>query len=228
MELPAYHVPSFRSVMRATGERCGAFAKKAVTVLLLAAILIWFLSNYGFVDGVFGAVEDQSNSLLAAFGGAISGIFAPLGWGNWQAASAAVTGIMAKEEIVGTLGILYGSSATGWYAAVQAAFLPAAGFSFLAFNLLCIPCFAAMSAIWREMGGIKWAAAAWGYECLVAWIVAFMCYQFGGLITGELVFGAGTIVAVIIVAIILFLLFRPNPYSSKRNTQNMEAVEQAA
>ena len=218
MELPAYHLPSFGSVMRATGERCMAFVKKALTVLLLATIVIWFLSTYGFVDGVFGAVEDQADSILAVIGGAISGIFAPLGWGTWQATAASIVGITAKENIVSTLGILYACDA-GWYAAVQAALPTAAGFSFLAFNLLCIPCFAAMSAILKEMGGIKWAAAAWGYECLVAYIVAFVCYQFMGLATGELVFGVGTVIAIIVVAAVLYLLFRPNKYVTKQQKE---------
>ena len=212
MELPAYHVPSFGAVMRSTGERCGAFAKKAVTVLLLAAILIWFLQGYGFVDGSFGAVEDQADSLLAAVGSVIAVIFAPLGWGNWQAAAAAVTGIMAKEEIVGTLGILYAGAEGGWYAGVQSAFGLASGYSFLAFNLLCIPCFAAMSAIWREMGTLKWAAAAWGYECLAAWLVALVCYQFIGLATGEVGFGIWTIIAIAVVVLVIYLLARPNKH----------------
>ena len=218
MELPAYHLPSFGSVMRATGERCMAFVKKALTVLLLATIVIWFLSSYGFVDGVFGAVEDQADSILAVIGGAISGIFAPLGWGTWQATAASIVGITAKENIVSTLGILYACDA-GWYSAVQAALPTAAGFSFLAFNLLCIPCFAAMSAILKEMGGIKWAAAAWGYECLVAYIVAFVCYQFMGLATGELTFGVGTIIAILVVIAVLYLLFRPNKYAKKQQTE---------
>ena len=215
MELPAYHLPSFGSVMRATGERCMAFVKKALTVLLLATIVIWFLSTYGIVDGAFGAVEDQADSMLAAIGGAISGIFAPLGWGTWQATAASIVGITAKENIVSTLGILY-ACPEGWYSAVQAALPTAAGFSFLAFNLLCIPCFAAMSAILKEMGGIKWAAAAWGYECLVAYVIAFICYQFIGLGTGECAFGIGTIVAIVLVAAILYLLFRPNKYAKKQ------------
>ena len=215
MELPAYHLPSFSSVMRATGERCMAFVKKALTVLLLATIVIWFLSTYGIVDGAFGAVEDQADSMLAAIGGAISGIFAPLGWGTWQATAASIVGITAKENIVSTLGILY-ACPEGWYSAVQAALPAAAGFSFLAFNLLCIPCFAAMSAILKEMGGIKWAAAAWGYECLVAYVIAFICYQFIGLGTGECAFSIGTIVAIVLVAAILCLLFRPNKYAKKQ------------
>ena len=215
MELPAYHLPSFSRVMRATGERCMAFVKKALTVLLLATIVIWFLSTYGIVDGAFGAVEDQADSMLAAIGGAISGIFAPLGWGTWQATAASIVGITAKENIVSTLGILY-ACPEGWYSAVQAALPTAAGFSFLAFNLLCIPCFAAMSAILKEMGGIKWAAAAWGYECLVAYVIAFICYQFIGLGTGECAFGIGTIVAIVLVAAILCLLFRPNKYAKKQ------------
>ena len=153
--------------------------------------------------------------MLAAIGGAIAWIFKPLGWGTWQATAASIVGITAKENIVGTLGILY-ECPEGWYAAVQVAFGAAAGFSYLAFNLLCIPCFAAMAAILKEMGGIKWAAAAWGYECLTAYVVAFLCYQFMGLATGECVFGVGTVIAVVLVAAILYLLFRPNKYAQKK------------
>lgn len=224
MELPAYHLPTIGSVLRSMWERAWSFIKKAGTIILLATILIWFISGYGFVDGVFGAVEDQNDSLLAALGGAICWIFNPLGWGDWQAASATVTGLIAKENVISTFGILYAGDA-GWYANVQAAFTPVAAYSFLAFNLLCAPCFAAMGAIKREMNNTKWFWAAIGYQCGLAWCVGCVIYQIGGLITGEVGFNFFTLVALGLIAVFLFLLFRPNKYrggkqaeSSKNNT----------
>ena len=224
MELPAYHLPTIGSVLRSMWERAWSFIKKAGTIILLATILIWFISGYGFVDGVFGAVEDQNDSLLAALGGAICWIFNPLGWGDWQAASATVTGLIAKENVISTFGILYAGDA-GWYANVQAAFTPVAAYSFLAFNLLCAPCFAAMGAIKREMNNTKWFWAAIGYQCGLAWCVGCVIFQIGGLITGEVGFNFFTLVALGLIAVFLFLLFRPNKYrggkqaeSSKNNT----------
>ena len=211
MELPAYHLPSVGSILRSAGERCLAFAKKAVTVLLLAAILIWFLSTYGIGASGLVAVENSDESLLAALGGAIAWLFAPLGWGTWEATAASISGLMAKEQIVSTMAILY-DSPDGWFSAVQGAFGLAAGYSFLAFNLLCVPCFAAMSAIWREMGSVKWAAAAWGYECLTAWMVALWVYQLVGLALGECVFGLWTIVAIASLGAVIYLLVRPNKH----------------
>ena len=209
MELPAYHLPTVGSILRSMWERAWSFIKKAFTIILLATILVWFLSNYGVVDGSFGLVEDQADSLLAALGNAIAWIFIPLGWGDWQAAAAAVTGLIAKENVVGTMGVLYAGDG-GWYANFQAAWLPAAGYSFLAFNLLCAPCFAAMGAIRKEMNSAKWFWAAIGYECGLAYVVALVIFQLAGLATGEATFGVGTVIAIALVAAGIYLLVRPN------------------
>ena len=214
MELPAYHMPTAGAVLRSMWERAWSFIKKAGTIILLACILIWFISSYGVVDGAFMAVEDQNDSILAVLGTLICWIFNPLGWGDWQAASAAVTGLIAKENVVGTLGILYSGDA-GWYANVQAAFTPLVAYSFLAFNLLCAPCFAAMGAIKREMNNRKWFWAAIGYQCGLAWVVALWIYQIGGLITGEVAFGPFAILAILLAMGFIYLLFRKNKYKGK-------------
>lgn len=214
MELPAYHMPTAGAVLRSMWERAWSFIKKAGTIILLACILIWFISSYGVVDGTFMAVEDQNDSILAVLGTLICWIFNPLGWGDWQAASAAVTGLIAKENVVGTLGILYNGDA-GWYANVQAAFTPLVAYSFLAFNLLCAPCFAAMGAIKREMNNRKWFWAAIGYQCGLAWVVALWIYQIGGLITGEVAFGPFAILAILLAIGFIYLLFRKNKYKGK-------------
>lgn len=214
MELPAYHMPTVGAVLRSMWERAWSFIKKAGTIILLACILIWFISSYGVVDGTFMAVEDQNDSILAVLGTLICWIFNPLGWGDWQAASAAVTGLIAKENVVGTLGILYSGDA-GWYANVQAAFTPLVAYSFLAFNLLCAPCFAAMGAIKREMNNRKWFWAAIGYQCGLAWVVALWIYQIGGLITGEVVFGPFAVLAILLAIGFIYLLFRKNKYKGK-------------
>lgn len=214
MELPAYHMPTAGAVLRSMWERVWSFIKKAGTIILLACILIWFISSYGVVDGTFMAVEDQNDSILAVLGTLICWIFNPLGWGDWQAASAAVTGLIAKENVVGTLGILYSGDA-GWYANVQAAFTPLVAYSFLAFNLLCAPCFAAMGAIKREMNNRKWFWAAIGYQCGLAWVVALWIYQIGGLITGEVVFGPFAVLAILLAIGFIYLLFRKNKYKGK-------------
>lgn len=214
MELPAYHMPTAGAVLRSMWERAWSFIKKAGTIILLACILIWFISSYGVVDGIFMAVEDQNDSILAVLGTLICWIFNPLGWGDWQAASAAVTGLIAKENVVGTLGILYNGDA-GWYANVQAAFTPLVAYSFLAFNLLCAPCFAAMGAIKREMNNRKWFWAAIGYQCGLAWVVALWIYQIGGLITGEVAFGPFAILAILLAIGFIYLLFRKNKYKGK-------------
>lgn len=214
MELPAYHMPTAGAVLRSMWERAWSFIKKAGTIILLACILIWFISSYGVVDGTFMAVEDQNDSILAVLGTLICWIFNPLGWGDWQAASAAVTGLIAKENVVGTLGILYSGDA-GWYANVQAAFTPLVAYSFLAFNLLCAPCFAAMGAIKREMNNRKWFWAAIGYQCGLAWVVALWIYQIGGLITGEVAFGPFAILAILLAIGFIYLLFRKNKYNGK-------------
>ena len=214
MELPAYHLPTIGAVLRSMWERAWSFIKKAGTIILVACILIWFISSYGFVDGVFQAVGDQNDSILAIIGGAICWIFAPQGFGDWQAASATITGLIAKENVVSTFGILYDGDA-GWYANVQAAFTYASGYAFLAFNLLCAPCFAAMGAIKREMNNAKWFFAAIGYQCGIAWVVSLWIYQFAGLAVGEVSFNVFTVLAIATFIAFLWLLFRPNKWQGK-------------
>ena len=216
MELPAYHLPTIGNVLRSMWERGWSFIKKAGTVILLATILVWFLSGYGFENGSFGAVADMDNSLLAAFGNAIAWIFIPLGWGNWQSAAACITGLIAKENVVGTFGVLIGHmdevAENGWeiWAQMATIFTPLAGYSYLVFNLLCAPCFAAMGAIKREMNNWKWTLFAIGYQCVFAYAVALVIYQFGLLFTGS-VNVIGLIFAIAIVAIIVYMLARPDP-----------------
>ena len=216
MELPAYHLPTVGNVLRSMWERGWSFIKKAGTVILLATILVWFLSGYGFENGSFGAVADMDNSLLAAFGNAIAWIFIPLSWGNWQSAAACITGLIAKENVVGTFGVLIGHmdevAENGWQVWAQMAtiFTPLAGYSYLVFNLLCAPCFAAMGAIKREMNNWKWTLFAIGYQCVFAYAVALVIYQFGLLFTGS-VNVIGLIFAIAIVAIIVYMLVRPDP-----------------
>lgn len=224
MELPAYHMPTVGAVLRSMWERAWSFIKKAGTIILLACILVWFISTYGVVDGTFMAVEDQNDSILAVLGTLICWIFNPLGWGDWQAASAAVTGLIAKENVVGTLGILYNGDA-GWYANVQAAFTPLVAYSFLAFNLLCAPCFAAMGAIKREMNNRKWFWAAIGYQCGLAWVVALWIYQIGGMITGEVALGPFTVIAILLAIAFIYLLFRKNKYKGKVESLTSVAAE---
>ena len=207
MELPAYHWPTVINVLRSMWERGWSFIKKAGTIILLSTIVIWFLSFFGWADGSFGMLEeDQMDcSILAKIGGAIAWIFTPIGWGNWQAAVASVTGLVAKENIVGTMGILYGGEAT--WGNMAAAFTGPAGLSFLLFNLLCAPCFAAIGAIKREMNSRKWTWAAIGYQCGFAYVVSFVVYQLGNLFTGS---GniIGAILAVVIIACFVWALFR--------------------
>lgn len=224
MELPAYHMPTVGAVLRSMWERAWSFIKKAGTIILLACILVWFISTYGVVDGTFMAVEDQNDSILAVLGTLICWIFNPLGWGDWQAASAAVTGLIAKENVVGTLGILYNGDA-GWYTNVQVAFTPLVAYSFLAFNLLCAPCFAAMGAIKREMNNRKWFWAAIGYQCGLAWVVALWIYQIGGMVTGEVAFGPFTVIAILLAIAFIYLLFRKNKYKGKVESLTSVAAE---
>ncbi len=187
MELPAYHLPTLGNVLRSMWERGWSFIKKAGTVILLSTIVVWFFSFFGWVDGAFRMLaEDEIEfSILARIGSAVAWIFAPLGWGNWQATVASVTGLVAKENIVGTMGILYGAEGHAWKA-IAAAFTPVAGFSFLVFNLLCAPCFAAIGAIKREMNSPKWTWFAIAYQCGFAYVVALMVNQFGNLFSGSL------------------------------------------
>ena len=216
MELPAYHMPTVGNVLRSMWERAWSFIKKAGTVILLATILVWFLSYFGFVNGSFQMLTDDQmdSSLLAIIGNAISWIFAPLGWGNWQAAVASVTGLIAKENIVGTMGILYGGTGVTVYQAMANAFTQVSALSFLAFNLLCAPCFAAIGAIKREMNNAKWTLFAVGYQCVFAYAVALMINQFGNLFTGN-VQVIGLIFAILVLAFIIFMLVKPYKESNK-------------
>ena len=216
MELPAYHWPTVSNVLRSMWERGWSFIKKAGTIILLSTIVVWFTTYFGFVDGSFQMLsEDQIDcSILAAIGSAVAWIFRPLGFGNWQAAVASITGLVAKENIVGTLGILYGGGAGTVYQNIAAAFTPISGFAFLAFNLLCAPCFAAIGAIKREMNSAKWTWFAIGYQCLFAYVIALMIYQFGSAFTGGLHI-AGLIAALVLLAALLYLLFRPYKEAQK-------------
>ena len=209
MELPGYHLPTLGNVLRSMWERGWSFIKKAGTIILVSTIVIWSLSRFGWTDGAFGMLEEDAigDSILAVIGNAISWIFIPLGWGDWQATVASITGLVAKENIVGTMGVLYGSDGPAW-AALREAFTYASGMSFLIFNLLCAPCFAAMGAIKREMNNGKWTAFAIIYECVFAYLVALVVNQIVGAFIGDLSI-VGLIVAIIIVIAFLYLLFRP-------------------
>ena len=216
MELPAYHLPTVGNVLRSMWERGWSFIKKAGTIILLSTIVLWFLSRFGWVDGAFTMLgEDEiGNSMLAAFGGWIAWIFAPLGWGNWQAAVASITGLIAKENIVGTMGVLYGGGELSTWATLAQVFTTVTGFSFLVFNLLCAPCFAAMGAIKREMNSAKWTAFAILYQCSFAYAVALCINQIGGAFTGNLNV-IGLIVSILLIIGMLFMLFKPYKEASK-------------
>ena len=215
MELPAYHWPTFEGVLRSTGERASSFIRKAGTVILLATILVWFSSYFGWVDGKWGMLDqmEMDHSILAYVGNAIAWLFRPLGWGNWKAAVATITGLIAKENVVGTFGILYGFSeieengAEIW-AQLQSAFTPLSAYSFLVFNLLCAPCFAAIGAMRREMNSARWTWFAVGYQCVFAYVVSLCVYQFG-LLFAQGRFSFGTVVAFLDVVLILYMLFKP-------------------
>lgn len=221
MELPAYHMPTVGNVLRSMWERGWSFIKKAGTIILLSTIFIWFTSNFGFVDGQFTMVEDLSDGLLASIGRGLAWLFVPLGWGDWRSAVAAVTGLVAKENVVGTFGILYGfaevaeDGAEVW-GTLAASMTAVAAYSFLVFNLLCAPCFAAMGAIKREMNSARWFWFAIGYQTALAYAVSLCVYQFGSLFTGG-GFGIGTVAAVIVLIGFLYLLFRPYKESTSLN-----------
>ena len=207
MELPEYRLPRFVDLLRSMWERAWAFIKKAGTIILLSCILVWFLSGYGFENGAFGAVEDMNNSILAVIGSAVCVIFAPLGWGDWQATASAITGLIAKENLVSTFGVLYAGGG-GLWANLAAAYTVPAALSMLFFNLLCAPCFAAMGAIRREQGSAKWFWASVGYECGYAYCLALCIYQIGSAIQGT-VNPIGLAVAVLVIAFAIFMLVRP-------------------
>ena len=220
MELPAYHTPSMGNVLRATWERGFSFIKRAGTIILLSSIVLWFLQGYGVVDGALQAVEDNNDSLLAVIGNAVAWIFAPLGWVGdmaWKATVATITGLIAKEEVVNTFGVLYHYAGSAdlledshdIWAAIGADFGAMSAYSFMIFNLLCAPCFAAMGAIKREMNNPKWTLAAIGYMCGFAYLVSLMVYQLGGLILGQVSFGLGTVAAIAALAFLLYMVFRP-------------------
>ena len=216
MELPAYHWPTLGNVLRSMWERGWSFIKKAGTIILLSTIFVWFTSYFGWVDGQFQMLSDDQIdcSILAAIGGAIDWIFAPLGWGNWQAVVASITGLVAKENIVGTLGVLYGGGGGSVYDAMAAAFTAITAYSFLVFNLLCAPCFAAIGAIKREMNSAKWTWFAIGYQCGFAYVIALMINQFGNLFTGNANV-LGVIVSVTLLAGIIYMLCKPYKEATK-------------
>lgn len=227
MELPAYHLPTVGSVLRSMWERGSSFIKKAGTIILLSTIVIWFLSNFGFTENGFGMVDDLSNGLLANVGSAVAWIFSPLGWGNWQSAVAAVTGLVAKENVVATFGQLFGfaevaENGAEYWGTLATFFTPAAAYSFLVFNLLCAPCFAAIGAIKREMNNAKWTWFAIGYQTIFAYLVAFCVYQIGSVVSGTGSFGIGTVLAAAVVVGFIYLLFRP--YKERRKVAKNEEV----
>ena len=229
MELPAYHIPAVGNVLRGTWERGWSFIKRAGTVILLSSIVLWFLQGYGVVDGVFQEVADNNDSLLAVIGNAVAWIFAPLGWAGdwaWKAAVATITGLIAKEEVVNTFGVLYHyagdvdlmEDSSPIWTLLAADFTALSAYSFMIFNLLCAPCFAAMGAIKREMNNPKWTLAAIGYMCGFAYVMALIVYQIGGLITGAVAFNLWTVVAVVLLAGLLYLVLRPYRESTTLRT----------
>ncbi len=229
MELPAYHLPTLGNVLRSMWERGWSFIKKAGTIILLSTILVWFATYFGVVDGGLRMLTEAEidHSILAAIGGAIAWLFRPLGWGNWQAAVASITGLVAKENIVGTMGILYGGGDTGVYQNLAAAFSGAAAYSFLVFNLLCAPCFAAIGAIRREMNSARWTLFAVGYQCCFAYAVSLMIYQFGMLFAGD---GnvPGVIAALILLGLMGYMIFKPHGQTGKlEKLQNNRRKENA-
>lgn len=234
MELPAYHMPTVGNVLRSTWERGWSFIKKAGTIILLSTIVLWFMMSFGWVDGSFSMLEAEEldHSVLAAVGNAIAWIFAPLGWTQggegWKMAVAAITGLIAKENVVATFGILYGFAEVAEDGAevwgnLASVMTPIAAYGFLVFNLLCAPCFAAMGAIKREMNNTKWFLFAISYQCGLAYVVSMMIYQFGTFLTGG-GFGLGTIVAVILLAIMLYLLFRPMKNTKKDTVLGVQSA----
>ena len=220
MELPAYHWPTLGNVLRSMWERGWSFIKKAGTIILLSTIFVWFTTYFGWAEDGFRMLSEEEidYSILARIGSLIAWIFAPLGWGNWQAAVASITGLVAKENIVGTLGILYGGGDETVYQALGTAFTQISGYSFLVFNLLCAPCFAAIGAIKREMNNSKWTWFAIGYQCGFAYLCALMVNQFGKAFTGDLSI-IGLIAAIAALAFIIYMLFRPYKEATKLSTK---------
>jgi len=224
MELPAYHMPTVGNVLRSMWERGWSFIKKAGTVILLSAIILWFLQSFGVENGSFGMIDDLDNSILAKIGNIIAPLFIPLGWGDWKAAVATVTGLIAKENVVATFGTLFhfggevSENGDEIWGQMATTFTALSGYSFLVFNLLCAPCFAAMGAIKREMNNGKWTAFAILYQCGFAYAVSLMVYQFGLLFTGS-VNVIGLIAAVIVLAFMIYMLVRPYKESETLTTK---------
>ena len=211
MELPSYHIPSVKNVLRATWERGWSFIKRAGSVILISTIILWFLQGYGVVDGVFQAVEDNNDSLLAAVGNVVAFVFTPLGFGNWKATVATITGLIAKEEVVGTMGVLYPGVL---YRQLAENYSTIAGYSFMVFNLLCAPCFAAIGAIKREMNNVKWTLGAVGYMCVWAYAIALIVYNLIGLFFGT-AFSFWTVAGLVVLAVLVYLVVRKNPYDDQ-------------
>ncbi|MGN0706952.1 MAG: ferrous iron transport protein B [Faecalibacterium sp.] len=221
MELPSYHVPAWNNVLRATWERGWSFIKRAGTVIVVSSIILWFLQGFGFEGGAFGMVEDQDNSILAAVASAICFLFAPLGFGSWKATVATITGLIAKENVVSTFAVLYhfggelAENGDEIWSLVAADFTQLSAYSFMLFNLLCAPCFAAMGAIKREMNSPKWTMAAIGYMCGFAYLISLIVYQVGGLLLGEVPFGFGTVLGFAALVFLIYMLVRKNKCASR-------------
>ena len=227
MELPAYHTPTLVNVLRSMWERGWSFIKKAGTIILLSTIVLWFLLGYGWENGTFGAVENIDNCIMASIGNVIAPIFAPLGFGNWETVVATVTGWIAKENVVATFGQIFGFAEVAEdgveiWSNLAASFTAVSAYSFMCFNLLCAPCFAAMGAIKREMNNWRWTCFAIGYMMVFAYAVSLMVYQFGGLFTGEVSFGIGTVAAILVLALMIYLLVRkPSQADEGANLRKM-------
>ena len=230
MELPAYHGPKAVNILRGTWERGWSFIKRAGTVILLSSVVLWFLQGFGFTEAGFGMVPDNNTSLLASIGGAIAFLFAPLGFGTWKPAVAVFTGLIAKENVVGTFGVLYGMAEVAEdgveiWGNIASDFTFISAYSFMIFNLLCAPCFAAMGAIKREMNNWKWTLGAIGYMCGFAYVISLIVYQIGGLLMGEVSFGIGTIAAVLCLAGLIYLLFRKGYQGESDRLRAVDAVK---
>ena len=230
MELPAYHIPHPSNILRGTWERGWSFIKRAGTVILLSSVVLWFLQGFGFTEAGFGMVPDNNTSLLASIGGAIAFLFAPLGFGTWKPAVAVFTGLIAKENVVGTFGVLYGMAEVAEdgveiWGNIASDFTFISAYSFMIFNLLCAPCFAAMGAIKREMNNWKWTLGAIGYMCGFAYVISLIVYQIGGLVMGEVSFGIGTIAAVLCLAGLIYLLFRKGYQGESDRLRAVDAVK---
>lgn len=229
IELPAYHMPTFMNVMRSMWERGWSFIKKAGTIILLSTIVIWFMQSFGVTEGGFGMVEDMNDSILAVLGGILAPLFHPLGWGDWKSAVAAITGLVAKENVVGTFGVLYGFSEVAEdgaeiWGTLSGSMTAIAAYSFLVFNLLCAPCFAAMGAIKREMNNAKWFWFAIGYQTVLAYVVSLCVFQIGTLLTTG-TFGIGTMIAFVLIIGFIYLLFRPYRESDRRSLDSKTSVK---